>query len=241
MPGTEKRPAYSVVVLCYRAGSGVRPFLREVIEVLEAEHLDWELVLVANYHEGTDDETPAVARELAASNARIKAVANPKQGMMGWDLRSGLAAATGDVIAFIDGDGQMQAHDLLRAYHVLKTENCDLVMTYRVARGDGAYRAAISRAYNTAFARLFPGLDLRDVNSKPKLLTREAYERMHLTSDDWFIDAEIAIHARRLGLEIRQIPTEFRALLGRKSFVKPSAIVEFVKNLARARAKEFFE
>jgi glycosyltransferase involved in cell wall biosynthesis len=234
-------PAYSVVVLCYRAGEAARPFVREVIDLLEAEMRDWELVLVANYIQGGDDATPEVVRQIAEGDERIRTVAQPKQGMMGWDLRSGLEAATGDVVGFIDGDGQMNPLDLIRAYRILRERHADLVMTYRVLRGDSLYRTAISRVYNGAFRVLFPGTGLRDINSKPKVFTRAAYDRLKLTSDDWFIDAEIVIQARRMRMSMVDIPTEFRKLENRASFVRASAIVEFVTNLAKARVKEFIE
>ena len=77
------------------------------------------------------------------------------------------------------------------------------------------------------------------MNSKPKILTREAYARMDLTSDDWFIDAEIMIQARRLGLKVGEVPTGFLGLTGRRSFISMSAIFEFLANLARYRLREW--
>ena len=85
---------------------------------------------------------------------------------------------------------------------------------------------------------LFPGLAVRDVNAKPKILTRSAYERLALRSDDWFIDAEILIQARRLGFRIGEIETEFLGLTGRRSFISMAAVVEFLRNLWRYRLLE---
>jgi len=50
-------------------------------------------VLVGNYIEGSDDETPQVVRELAERWPNVSAVVRPKEGMMGWDMRMGLNAA----------------------------------------------------------------------------------------------------------------------------------------------------
>jgi hypothetical protein len=76
---------------------------------------------------------------------------------------------------------------------------------------------------------------MADINGKPKGLTRSAYERLELRSDDWFIDAEIVLEARRLGLTIGELPVVFRANPERASFVKPSAILEFLRNMLRYR------
>ena len=227
-------------VLCYRAEEGVPPFVERTHAVLgEAGIRSYELILVGNYTEGSPDRTPGIVAGLAAQDPRVRHVARPKAGMMGWDMRSGLELARGRHVAVIDGDGQMPVEDLVRVYRVISVDNLDLVKTYRLRRGDGWRRSALSFFYNLAFAFLFPGTFSRDVNSKPKILTRKAYEALDLRSDDWFIDAEILIQARDRGLRIGEIPTSFHGLGGRRSFVRPAAVLEFVKNLTLYRVKSW--
>ena len=86
---------------------------------------------------------------------------------------------------------------------------------------------------------MFPGISARDMNSKPKIITRELYQKMNLESDGWFVDAEIMIRARRLKIEIGEIETAFHSIDTRPSFVKPLAILEFLANLIWYRIKEF--
>jgi len=92
----------------------------------------------------------------------------------------------------------------------------------------------ISYVYNGLF-KLFFGLQIHDVNSKPKIIRREKYELLNLESDDWFADAEIMIRAREAGLSIGEIPVHFALNETRGSFVKPRAIFEFMSNLIRYR------
>jgi glycosyltransferase involved in cell wall biosynthesis len=235
-------PDISVVILCYKAGYSAQVFVDQVIEHLNSFTLDWEIILVGNYLKGdTDDVTPDVVRMLAASNpTRIKSVTLEKQGMMGWDVRSGLNVATGKTICFIDGDGQMIATDIGRIYQKLISEHLDMAKTYRERRDDGFLRTLNSKIYNLIFCTLFPGFHVRDVNSKPKILTREFLNKLSLKSDDWFLDAEIIIQARRLRANIGEIPTVFLEAKNRKSFVKLRHISEFTINLIIARLREFF-
>lgn len=235
---THEPPALSVCVLAYRSADTIESFVRALATATAAVEPDYELVLVGNYLEGSDDRTPEVVRTLAAADPRIRAVAKAKRGMMGWDMRSGLAACRGRVLGVIDGDGQMPPEDVARVYRLLVDRDLDLAKTYRVRRDDGPLRRALSSAYNTLFRVFFPGTGLRDANSKPKLFTRAAYERLDLRSDGWFIDAEIMIQARRLGLRTGEVPTEFHCLDDRPSFVRPAAILEFAWNLAAARLRE---
>ena len=77
------------------------------------------------------------------------------------------------------------------------------------------------------------------MNSKPKIMTREFYEKMNLESNGWFIDAEIMIFARRLHARVGEVQTVFFSMDSRPSFVKPFSILEFLGNLFWYRVKEF--
>jgi hypothetical protein len=160
--------------------------------------------------------------------------------MMGWDLRSGLRLARGRYIAVTDGDGQVPLDDVGRLFWLIQTGGFDLVKAYRTTRADGWKRIVLSTGYNLLFHLLFPRLKARDINAKPKILSRTAYEKMNLSSNNWFIDAEIMIEALHHSITIGEIPSEFKRLDGRSSFVNFSAIFEFLLNLFRSRFREFF-
>jgi glycosyltransferase involved in cell wall biosynthesis len=224
-----------VVVLAYRAGEGLGPVVAGVLS--ECARLDrpFEVVLVANYDAGSDDPTPAAARRLAAADVRLGVVADAKEGGMGWDLCAGVRAATGRVLVVMDGDGQNPPEDVVRAYRALEERDGDVVKGRRVTRGDGPYRSVLSAAYNVAFVLLFGTWGLWDINGKPKGLTRTAYERLNLASDDWFVDAELVLAARRQRMRIVEIPVEFRESTTRPSFVRSGAILEFARHMIRYR------
>jgi glycosyltransferase involved in cell wall biosynthesis len=228
-------PDLSAIVLCYRAGEHLRWVVQPLYDDLCALGVPFELVLVANYEPGSDDPTPAIVREFADKHERVVAVAEPKQGGMGWDMRAGLAAARGEYMVVMDGDEQNPVEDLLESYRQMRRRELDVVKGRRIARFDGYYRHLTSIVYNAIFLLLFRTRGLWDVNGKPKGLTRSAYERLDLRADDWFADAEIVIQASRQGMRIGEIPVIFRQNFDRRSFVRPGAILEFVRNMARHR------
>ncbi|HEV3074352.1 MAG TPA: glycosyltransferase family 2 protein [Thermoanaerobaculia bacterium] len=234
------RPDLSVVVLCFRAGERARLVADNIASTLVARGITkYQLVLVGNYLEGTSDVTPEVVRGIAANDPHVVCSAVAKRGMMGWDMRTGLDLARGERLAIIDGDGQILAEDLLRTIQELDRGGYDLVKASRVHRGDGLLRKVISLGFNALFRLLFPGLHARDVNAKPKVMTRAAFQRLELAADDWFIDAEIMIQARRLGFRIGEVETDFLALTGRRSFINLRTVLQFLRNLARYRLREF--
>jgi len=234
-------PEISVIMLCYGASQRIYAFVDKTMELLKSNIPSWEIILVGNYFENTKDEIPGIVRDIASRNADVKACTLPKEGMMGWDARKGMEKANGRYICLIDGDEQMPPGDIIGVYRKIKNENLDLVKTYRAERYDNLIRKSISYVYNCVFRLLFPGILVRDVNSKPKIFTRETYRKMCLESNDWFLDAEIIIKARRLKLRTGEIPTKFFKCNYRRSFVKIGAISEFIKNLVYIRIKEYFK
>jgi len=238
--GGKGPPELSVVVLCYRAQEAAGEFALQLSRELSTAGVDYELVLVANYVPRTDDSTPEIVRGVAHELSRCKVVAREKQGMMGWDMRSGLEAATGQNIAVIDGDGQMPSSDVIKCYRLLQASNFDMVKCFRRQRFDGAYRETISYLYNLAFRLLFPGAaTFRDINAKPKVMTRRAYESLTLLSNDWFTDAEIMIEAVYNEFDVGEVSSVFYRNERRASFVPVSAIFEFLWNLLYYRLVRF--
>ena len=147
----------SIVILCYRAGESARDFVKKTIQELEVNNIkNYELMLVGNYLKDSHDITPIVVADIASNDSRIRYIAKVKEGMMGWDMKSGLEIASGQYIAVIDGDGQMPLEDVVAIYDKIRGEKLDLVKTYRITRGDSLWRKIISFVYNLLFRFLFP-------------------------------------------------------------------------------------
>lgn len=234
---TEASPVLSAIVLCYRAGESISLVIDPLDEQLHDAGVPYELVLVANYNDRKDDLTPEIVKRWAAEREHVTVLAEAKQGAMGWDMRRGFAAARGDYLLVIDGDAQNPPEDLFEMYRRMKANRADVMKGRRIARFDGPYRRVVSGGFNLLFLVLFRTRGLWDINGKPKGLTRAAYEQLELKSDDWFIDAEIVLEARRKGLRLIEMPVIFRRNDERASFVRVSAIWEFLENMARTRLR----
>ena len=223
---------FSMAVLCYRAEESAIPFVEKLHSILSFFHFNWEIVLVANYWPHVPDRTPEVVRSLCERMPHTRYISEPKEGAMGWDMKSGLDACNGRYIGVIDGDGQYPIEAIFSCFAAIKISDYDFVKTYRVMRSDSLYRNIVSGIYNCLFKLLFPAYrGCQDVNSKPKIMKREAYRLMNLRAKDWFIDAEIILNCLSLGLKMYEIPIKFQSLNNRKSFVRWNAVLEFTRNL----------
>jgi len=227
-------PELSAIVLGYRAGDSLLRVVAPLYDQLNEAGIDFELVIVANYWPDTGDRTPEIAAAFARGKDNVSIVARPKEGAMGWDMRSGLEAVHGTTLIVLDGDAQNPVEDVVTMFDLMKSTGYDVMKGRRTTRFDSLYRHVVSLAYNVLFRILFRTRGLWDINGKPKALTRSAYEQMNLVSDDWFIDAEIVLTARRLGLSVGEMPVVFRES-ERASFVRFSAIGEFIRNMTLYR------
>ncbi len=229
----------SVVVLCYQTGEEAIPVLKDIARSLEKADIDFELLPVANYWDEGKDDTPRLLKDWSTTwegSNPVRVLAEHKKGGMGWDFRNGLDNCKGEVCAVIDGDGQYPADSIVECYNKLLNENLDLCKTYRTSRSDSAFRHLTSFGFNLLFKSLFPDTKARDINSKPKVMSKSTVELMQLESDDWFIDAEIMIKAGKSRLRIGEIPIEYTSGV-RESFVRPLDIKEFLVNLKEWRGK----
>ncbi len=95
--------------MAYNEEHGLEPTMRELVEVMETQGLDWEAVIV---DDGSSDGTAAVASRWASDNIRVVRH-EPNQGL-GAVYRTGLREASGDWITFLPADGQLPPRNLPR-------------------------------------------------------------------------------------------------------------------------------
>jgi dolichol-phosphate mannosyltransferase len=229
----EHVPLLSLAVPCYNEAESIRNTATRLVESFHHRHLDLELVLVDN---GSADETGAIIDRLAAEGLPVvKEVVAVNQGY-GYGVLRGLARCRGRFVGFICADGQVDADDVAKLFEIaLNAKSPKLVKVRRRFRMDGFTRKMVSIFYNGFANVLFGGLGTIDINGNPKIMPRDAYERMNLHSCDWFLDAEVMIKAKRIGLPVFEMNVLGQMREGGSSNVRASTCWEFLRNLARAR------
>lgn len=203
--------------------------------VLEAALPDWEIVIV---DDASTDGTGALADALAREDPRVRVVHNPRNRRLGGALRAGYAAATKDLVFYTDADLPVDLEVLPRAVRLLEYQQADIVAAYRFDRtSEGLVRALYTFTYNHLIRTLF-GLRVRDVNFAFKLFRRGVLEKITLTSEGSFIDAEFLLRARKAGCVIIQIGLDyFPRTRGTSTLGSVPVILSILRDMA-ARWKE---
>lgn len=224
-------PDLSVVMPAYNEASHLEKNITSVAQTLGASAIAYELIVVDN---GSTDETQPILARLAAANPRIMPVSLAQNAGYGGGIRAGFAHARGTAVGWMDADGQESPQDIVRVYHALVSSGAGLAKAVRRIRKESAFRRVQSGVFNFLFWVLF-GSYTRDINAKPKVMTRAIYERLHLVSDDWFIDAELVIQLKKLGAPVAEVSIEWNERIAGKSHVHVGTALKFIYNMIAYR------
>ena len=147
-------------------------------------------------------------------------------------MKSGFAAATGDVIVYTDADLPFDMTELPRLVRLLREYDADIISAYRFDRtGEGVLRAVYTFVYNAIIKALF-GVRIRDINFACKLVRRRVLDHVELRSEGSFIDAELIIKATRSGFEVVQAGVDyFPRTRGESTLSSPGVIVTILREM----------
>jgi CDP-glycerol glycerophosphotransferase len=117
----QARPRISIVVP-FRDNADV---LGDCLTSIAAQSFgDFEVLMV---DDGSTDGGGAVAAAQAAADSRFTLVDAPPGGSPGYARNQGISRATGEYLAFVDGDDMVPAHSLERMLHTLAASGSDFV------------------------------------------------------------------------------------------------------------------
>jgi len=208
---------------------------REECEDLMAQGdiADYEMIVI---DDASTDNTLEIAQRLAAQDSRVKVVHHPENRKLGGSMKSGYAAASGDLVLYTDADLPFDMVELQKACRLMRQYEADIISAYRLDRtGEGYVRTVYSFFYN-ALVRIFFGLKIRDVNFAFKMCRGRIFEHISLKSEGSFIDAELVIRANKLGYHIVQFGVDyFPRTRGVSTLSSPSVIVKILKEMRELR------
>lgn len=118
----ERSPMLSVIVSVYN----VAPYLRECMDSLVAQTFaDLELVVV---DDGSTDDSPAIIAEYADAHAESIAVVRKANGGLADARNTGIAAARGEYVGFVDGDDHVAPEMFAHLCERARATDADIVV-----------------------------------------------------------------------------------------------------------------
>ena len=199
------------------------------MEALSKYAEDYEVIIV---DDASTDAAPRIVAAIAAENPRIRVIRHELNRKLGGSLKTGFAAATKEVVLYMDADVPFDPDAINRAIRAMDLTGADLIAGYRLDRTiEGLKRAIYSYCYNALIGVLF-GWPHRDINFSFKLIKREVLQAIELKSEGSLIDAELIVKAKNRGFLIQQIGLDyFPRTRGVSHLSSPAVIFKIFREL----------
>jgi phenylacetate-CoA ligase len=207
----------SVVAPCYNEAQNLPELVERLNRTFQRKHISGEIMLV---NDGSRDATGSVIDELARRNPNVVGVHHPVNRGIEAAWRSGLQAARGVYVCFIDADLQHLPEDVYRLLREIQLSNADLVQGYRSSVGRlKNSRYILSKGLNFILNVLF-GMNMRDNKCGFVIARKEVLEDVltHRYRYRYF-QTFITVSATAKGYTTRSIETLFESRLLGESFL----------------------
>ncbi len=208
MTTDHSRIELSIIIPAKNEGTSIK----DVISRAKDRFPDAELILV---DDGSSDDTAAIAEQAGA-----KIVRNPESLGNGAAVKSGARAASGDILCFLDGDGQHDPADIEPMLDKLDS-GYDMVIG---ARNYGSHanmgRLAANGLYN-AFASLICGRRIPDLTSGFRVVRARLFRQfLYLLPNGFSYPTTITMAFLRSGYPVAFVPISASKRTG-KSHIRP--------------------
>ncbi|HBK56121.1 MAG TPA: glycosyl transferase [Xanthomonadales bacterium] len=198
----------SIIIPAKNEAEGLRRFL----PALRAQFPDAELIVV---DDGSTDATAAVAE---ANGARV--LSSPYSMGNGAAVKRGARAASGEILVFMDGDGQ---HDPAHIPLLLErlAQGYDMAVAARDRHGQANIGRGLANGFYNRLASVISGIRILDLTSGFRAVRAEQFrEFVHLLPNGFSYPTTITMAFLRSAYPVCYVPVPVAARIGR-SHLRP--------------------
>ncbi len=194
----------SVVIPVYNE----RPTIEECLKRVQAVAIDKEVLIIDDA--STDGTREALAALPPDPNVRI--FFQPENRGKGAAVRRGFTEAAGDVVVVQDADLEYDPQDYHKLLEPILSGRADVVYGSRFLgwpRRVLRFRHQLANRFLTLLSNLVTDLNLTDMETCYKMMTREVANSLRLRSDRFGIEPEITAKIARLGYRVYEVPVSY--------------------------------
>jgi glycosyltransferase involved in cell wall biosynthesis len=223
-------PSISLVIPMFNEELNIEHAIDVATEACMKYASDYEIIIV---DDASTDRGPQLVARKSEENPRIRMIRHAQNRKLGGSLRSGFAAATKELVLYMDADLPFDPDVIGRAIRAMHVTGADVIAGYRLDRTiEGLRRTVYSYVYNALIGVLF-GWPHRDINFSFKLMKKEVLDAIELKSEGSLIDAELIVKAKNHGFVIQQVGLDyFPRVRGESHLSSPRVILKILRELA---------
>ncbi|WGO97691.1 glycosyltransferase family 2 protein [Saccharophagus degradans] len=160
---------------------------------------DAEIIVV---NDGSTDQTSAVCSEQGVKEVRhVNSIGN------GGAVKAGARAAKGEVLAFLDGDGQHSAEDLRRLLNEFEMNGFDMVVGARTSSGQASVGRLLANTIYNKLAGWMVGRKVDDLTSGMRVVSAEKFrEFLYLLPNGFSYPTTSTMAFFRAGYQVGYVP-----------------------------------
>jgi glycosyltransferase involved in cell wall biosynthesis len=187
----------SVVIPAYNEEKRLPGVLKRIPEFVD------EVIVV---DDGSSDGTYPSALSFSEKDPRVKAFRLERNCGKGCAMREGVKHATGDIVVFMDADGQHLPEEIEKLVMPIVEGKADLVIGARKVKVQGKrpLHRKLSNMITTRLIRLKLGTYVYDTQSGFRAYRREFLPEIE--SDRYEVETETLIKAAKMGARIAEAP-----------------------------------
>jgi glycosyltransferase involved in cell wall biosynthesis len=199
----------SIIIPAFNERGTVREIVSRVMKA-DIGTLDREIVVV---DDGSSDGTREIIRELELS-AGLKAVFHHRNLGKGASIARGMRESTGDIVIIQDADLEYNPAEYKTLLEPILAGEADVVYGSRFLGHPSGRRVlyfwhAVGNRLLTVLSNALTDLNLTDMETCYKAMTREIVDHLDLRSQRFGIEPEITCKVARLRARIWEIPISY--------------------------------
>jgi len=207
------QPNISLILPAFNEADRIAGTIAEAVQYFRDRHYSYEIIVAAD----GDDGTREIVAGLRQDNPHLSVIGTPERRGKGIGVREAVRLAKGAVIGYADADNKVPIDEydkcapLLKAGHpiVIGTR---AVASSRIERPQPLYRRVGSVGFRI-FMQTVTGLrSVSDTQCGFKFFQHDVARQIFALQkiDGYMFDVEILLLAKRLGLEIQEVPIRWR-------------------------------
>jgi glycosyltransferase involved in cell wall biosynthesis len=183
-----------------------RDTIREIISKVKTSPLEKEIIVVDDF--STDGTRDFIGN---LQDSALKILFHPKNKGKGAAVRTGIAAATGDIIIIQDADLEYDPEDYPLLIEPIVHNRADAVYGSRFRGKHHAFLLwhYIGNRFLTSVTNLLYGAKLTDMETCYKVVKADILKSLSLRSDRFEIEPEITAKLLKKGYRVSEVPIRY--------------------------------